>query len=157
MCVNKQEFEKRAMAAAQKLHRIALTMLPCEADCEDAVQEALVRAWMNIGKLREPQYFDTWLCRILINECKRILRKRKMYLTAELPDSLPEAQPESPELWEALKRVDAAYRLPLMLHHVEGHAIAQCAQMLSLPQSTVKWRIHQGKQKLAAFLREGEE
>lgn len=152
--MNKLEFERRCMACAQRLHRIALAILTREADCEDAVQEALVRAWMGLKKLREPQYFETWLCRILINECKRALRQRKRQATAELRDTLPAPDPPDPRLWDALRQLQVQYRLPLTLHHGEGYSIAQCAQMLNLPQSTVKWRIHQGKKAVAELLKE---
>lgn len=150
--MDKLEFERRCMACAGRLHRIALAMLAREADGEDAVQEALVRAWIGLKTLREPQYFETWLCRILINECKRMLRQRKRQAMAELSDALPAPKPPNPALWEALRRLDVKERLPLTLHHAEGYTIAQCAHLLHLPQSTVKWRIHQGKQKLAKLL-----
>lgn len=154
--LERHEFERRAMAQADRLHRIALSILTNEADCEDATQEALVRAWMNLGSLRQPQYFETWLVRILINECKKMLRKRRVRPWVELNDTLPAPDPPDKALWETLKGIDERYRLPLTLHHVEGYTIQEIAGMLRLTQSTVKWRIHQGKQALTARLGEEE-
>ncbi len=155
--MDKQSFERRVTACTERLHKIALTMLTVEADCADAVQETLVRAWMHLDRMKQPEYFETWLCRILINECKRILKKRARHATADLPESLAAQAPPDPALWHALRQVPVAYRLPLALHHVEGYSVAECAQLLSLPQSTVKWRIHQGKKALKTLLGEGEE
>lgn len=66
------QFTQRVTAARDKLFRIAYTILHDEQDCADALQEALLRAWKNLPRLSEEQYFDTWLVRILINESKRI-------------------------------------------------------------------------------------
>lgn len=156
--MERQEFEKRAMAQANRLHRIALSILTREQDCEDATQEALVKAYMNLKSLRQTEYFETWLTRILINECKSMLRRRRSHPSEELTEALPAPEPPDKGLWEALKRVDERYRLPLTLHHVEGYSLDETARLLRLPQSTIKWRIHQGKQQLSALLeREGEQ
>lgn len=155
--MDKQEFETRVIAQVDRMHRVAISILGRETDCEDATQEAAIRAWMNVKQLRKPQYFETWLIRILINECKRTLRKRSHHLPDTALADIPAAQPQDRALWEALRRVDSRYRLPLTLHYVEGYAIKQVAGILSLPQSTVKWRIHQGKKALAAELGEEEQ
>lgn len=144
------------MAQAARLHRVAIGILGSEADCEDATQEAVVSAWIHRKQLKTPQFFETWLTRILINECKRTLRKRRRHLPASELDAVPAEPPPSPALWKALQQVDERYRLPLTLHHVEGYNIQQVAGILSLTQSTVKWRIHQGKKALAAALEEEE-
>lgn len=136
------------------MHRIALSILTSESDSEDATQESLLRAWMNLGSLKQPQYFETWLVRILINECKRVLRKRRVHPMAELTETLPAPEPPDRLLWEMIKSVDERYRLPLTLHHVEGYTVEAIAGLLHLPQSTVKWRIHQGKKALLAKLGE---
>ena len=62
------DFIRRARACERRLYRVARTMLPREADCEDAVQEALLRAWDRLDTLRNEAYFETWLIRILINQ-----------------------------------------------------------------------------------------
>lgn len=150
--MNKHEFERRVLVLTDRLHTIALAILCNEADCYDAVQEALVRAWMRLDTLRQPQYFETWLIRILVNECKRGLAKRAKHETSELLDSYPAIGTPDPEVFDALRQLPMQHRLPLVLHYVEGYNAVECAQMLALPKSTVKWRIHQGKKALAALL-----
>ena len=152
--MNKQEFEQRVIACMERMHRISLAILINEADCKDAVQDTLVRAWLKNDSLKEPCYFETWLFRILINECRRALDKQSKHQTVELSDSLPSADVPDPDVWHALYQLPVHHRLPLVLHHVNGYKIAECAQMLRLPQSTVKWRIHQGKKAFAVLLGE---
>lgn len=74
--MNQQEFTAAVLAAEPTLYRVAKAMVGNEEDCADAAQQAILRAWERLDTLRQPQYFRTWLTRILINECKGILRQR---------------------------------------------------------------------------------
>ena len=70
--MNRTDFILRVRGCERRLYRVARTMLRSDADCEDAVQEALLKAWSKLGSLREEQFFETWLIRILINECRKL-------------------------------------------------------------------------------------
>ena len=72
-----QEYMARVRAMERKLYRIAHAILWSDADCADAIQEAVFRGWMKRGTLREERYFETWLIRILINECRNLLRRQQ--------------------------------------------------------------------------------
>ena len=141
--MNKQIFTARAMACERRLYRIARTLLRCDADCEDAVQEALLRAWAKRHTLREEQFFETWLVRILINECKNILRRRPAN-TEPLPESLA-APAADPVLMNALMNLPEKHRIPVELHYIEGYSIREIAGVLRLPEGTVKWRLSRGR------------
>lgn len=52
----------------------------CYADCEDAVQECFYKAWRGRESIQNPEYFKTWATRILVNECKTMLRKKCLSL-----------------------------------------------------------------------------
>ena len=82
--MNDQEFTVRARSMERKLYRIAHAILWNDADCADAIQEAVFKGWMKKGSLRQAQYFETWLVRILINACRNLIRKQK---SAPLPAS----------------------------------------------------------------------
>lgn len=77
----------------QKLFRISRTLLASAVDCEDAIQETLLRAWRHAGDVRDEKYFDTWLIRILINECRRVARKGRRMTTVVSGDP-PVRNPE---------------------------------------------------------------
>ena len=89
--LDKAGFPQQALSAADAMHRVASGILREAADREDAVQQALQKAWEKRHTLREPAYFDTWLIRILINECNSILRVKKRVIPM---DRLPETAQE---------------------------------------------------------------
>ena len=79
----------------RRLYRISRTILSSDADCQDALQEALIRAWMRRGSLRNEGAFDAWLIRILINECRILARRAKRHRHDELDEAM--AAPTAPD------------------------------------------------------------
>lgn len=148
--MDKETFSALVRGQQRQLYRIAISYTASSADAEDAMQEALLRAWKRRDTLRNPAYFGTWLNRILINECKTLLRKRKRQLpTADLPNlAAPPPDEQAMALRTALFALPEKYRVPLVLNLLEGYTLREIAAMLSLPVGTVKTRIARAKQKL---------
>ena len=73
-------FTQRLLESEQMLYRIACALLRSETDRQDAMQETALKAWQNQGRLREEQYFKTWICRIMVNECHNLQRKNSRLL-----------------------------------------------------------------------------
>ena len=138
------DFIRRARACERRLYRVARTMLPREADCEDAVQEALLRAWDRLHTLREEAYFETWLIRILINQCKTFYRRRPPEPT-ELTEDIPQPQPGETPLLDALMTLPQKPRVALELHYIEGYSVMETARILNVPEGTLKWRLSRGR------------
>ena len=139
--MDSHEFAERVEAMQGALYRVAYGLLLNRADCADAVQDALLRAWEKRRTLKDEAFFGTWLTRILINECYAMLRRRK---TALPIDALPEpaAPPDAdPALHDAIARLDEKLRLPIVLYYMEGYAVKDIARMLRLPAGTVKTRL----------------
>ena len=147
------EFTERARNCERRLYRVARTLLSSETDCEDAVQEALLKAWARLHTLREEAYFETWLTRILINQCRSLHRKRAP-AAAELPESLSVPEPGRSPLMEALEALPVKNRIAVELHYIEGYSVKECAKLLTVPEGTVKWRLHQGRRLLQRLLGE---
>ena len=145
--MDEREFEQRVRACTQKLFRICYALLPERADRDDAIQEALIKAWRRRGTLRDLALFETWLTRIAINECKNILRRRKHASTAELDESIPAAR-------DALRSLDLKLRLPMVLHYVDGYTIAETARILGVPTGTIKHRLQRARTILKEQLKE---
>ena len=138
------DFIRRARACERRLYRVARTMLPREADCEDAVQEALLRAWDRLHTLRAEAYFETWLIRILINQCKTFYRRRPPEPT-ELTEDIPQPQPGETPLLDALMTLPQKPRVALELHYIEGYSVKEAARILNVPEGTLKWRLSRGR------------
>ena len=154
--MDSREFAQRVEAMQGALYRVAYGLLLNRADCADAVQEALLRAWEKRGSLREAAYFETWLTRSLINECYGMLRRRR----AALPlDGLPEpaAPPDAdPALHDAIARLDRKLRLPVVLHYMEGYGVDDIARMLRVPSGTIKTRLARARALLRLQLTDDE-
>ena len=143
-----EEFAARIVAMQETLYRVSYSILKRRCDQEDAVQEAIQKAWQQRGKLREDAAMQPWVVRILIHECYAMLRRRKR----EVPmDSLPEreAPPDADiALHELFLSLEESLRLPAVLHYIEGYELKDIAHMLRLPTGTVKSRLHRARKKM---------
>lgn len=158
--MDKQQFVTKVMDREQTLYRVARSMLRSEADQQDAVQEAVLKAWTKRNTLREEQYFATWLVRILINECKSIHLKqsRLVLMAAWEDDSLGESHTDTHgELDAMLDTLPERLRLPVVLHYVEGFPLKDIASMLRCPQGTIKKRLFDARKALRLELEQEKE
>ena len=139
--MDKEEFAARTEAVRQRLYRTAYLYLGSEADALEAVDEAVYQALRTLKKLREPEHFETWLTRILLNECHRELRRRR-HVAGEnaLPDTAgPDAYDALP-LKEAVRRLPEELRAVVILRFFTGYTQAETAAALDIPQGTVATR-----------------
>ncbi len=152
MSMTSDKFSKRIVTMMQVLYRVSYAQLSQSCDRDEAVQECLYKAWEKRNQLKDERHMQTWVIRILINECHNIQKKRKR----ELPmDELPvhTAPPDANAvLHDALLTLDEKLRLPILLHYMEGFKISEVAKILDLPQGTVKTRMLRGRQELKALL-----
>ena len=138
--MTEQAFAARAEGRKACLYRTALLYLGSEALALDAVDEAVYKGFRACGTLREEQYCDTWLTRILINACNAELRRRKRELAvAELPETAAEAFDALP-LREAVARLPRELRAVVVLRYFQGLTLAETAQALDIPPGTVSTR-----------------
>ncbi len=148
-----EEFTQAILGMMDTLYRIASTQLPQRADREDAVQECLRKAWEKRNSLRDERYLQTWVIRILLNECHTMQRRMARTLPeADVPADGGDRQ-EHP-LRDALAALEERYRLPIVLHYIEGYSVAEAARMLRVPQGTVKTWLARGRRALKAILNE---
>ena len=151
--MNDRDYMSRVLAMERRLYRIAQAILWNDSDAADAIQSAVFKAWAKKGGLREERYFETWLIRILINECKNIWR-RKPRIEMELPDNLNIPVNGEQGMFEILMALPEKQRITLELHYIEGYRTREIALLLGVPESTVKWRLAQGRRTLKRMLGE---
>ncbi len=144
-----------------RCYRLAWSILSNDADAADATQDALVSAWRQLPRLRDPAVFDGWLNRIVANAAlmarRHRVRLREVSVrpahpgdenpTAEPPQN-PHARTQMDELVDndaigrAFDRLRPQDRMILVLHHVEERPVAEIARSLGIPVGTAKWRLH---------------
>ena len=146
--MTKEEFGRRVAGMMGTLYRVCYAQFCRQCDREDAVQEALRRAWEKRDTLRDERMFQTWLIRILLNECHSVQRRSgRMVLMAELPEGV--APPEADgALHDLLMALPDKLRIPVVLHYMEGYTIAECAEMIRIPQSMAKARLRAARLRL---------
>jgi RNA polymerase sigma-70 factor (ECF subfamily) len=157
-----RDFENQLADGASLAFRLAMSVLRNRADAEDVAQEALLRAYRGYGRLRERGAFRGWLCRIawrLALDKQRGTRRREkrelavdpgppmrsveqMAATSEFERHLAAAMDELPE----------KLRQALVLAAIQGHSTKEVAEMLDLPEGTVKSRVHLARKQLTEKL-----
>ena len=155
--MDQETFAARVQALRGRLYRTAYLYLGREEDALEAVDEAVYQALRALKKLRQPAFFDTWLTRILLNECHKELRRRKRFSGEEtFPDTA------GPDAYDGLPLKDAVRRLPedlrsvIILRFFAGLSQAETAAALEVPQGTVATRQRRALQLLRLELGEEE-
>ena len=150
------EFEERIIGMQDVMYRVSTTILRQLSDREDAVQSTIEKALCKRTKLRNDNAMQTWVIRILINECYALHRSRKYEV---LMEALPERETASDadfDLYCLFTSLGEKHRLPMVLHYVEGYGIADISRILHLPQGTIKSRLHYGRNTLKEALKSKE-
>ena len=139
--MKEDEFIARLEPLKPRLYRTALLYFGSESKAVDVVDEAVYRALRALKTLRQPELFDTWLTRILINTCHKELRRRRR-LTGEesLPDSAGPDAYDGLSLREAIRRLPEELRTVVILRYFAGYTLEETAQSLELPRGTVSTR-----------------
>lgn len=129
------------------MYRVAWSILRNEVDVQDALQDAVLKAWEKRDKLREEKYFRTWMTRILINVCYDTQRMhRKIVLLDKIP--VQSSSAPDPDLAMALEALPEKLRLPLVLCYSEGMTYEEAADVLRIPMTTLRGRLRRGKKEL---------
>jgi len=142
-------------------YRLATVILGDPVEAEDATHDAAARAWERWGSLRDLDRFDAWFGRILVNECRDRLRRRRLRpslvpLTEQSSggrvanDSA--AQAERQALAQAVGELEPDQRIAVVLHFYVGLSAEQIAERTGTRLGTVKSRLHYAVRALRATL-----
>jgi RNA polymerase sigma-70 factor (ECF subfamily) len=153
-------FEALTAIAFDRLYAIAWRVLRDHERCQDAVQECLVRAWQEIRGLRDPDRFDAWLYRLLINACRDEARKQRrrgpeirlLPLDRAAPGNTQNELADRDQLERGFQRLNVDQRVVLVMQHYLGMRPAEIAESLGVPVGTVHSRLHYATTALRAAL-----
>jgi RNA polymerase sigma-70 factor (ECF subfamily) len=154
--ISDNAFAQEVRSLTDTAFAVTYLILGNRADCEDAMSEAILRAYQNRRKLKKRESFRAWFLQILRHEAYTLLRKRRrVQPMEELPE---EAAPEKDaagrlDLQTALREISEDQRTALLLQQ-EGYELAEIGQILDVPVGTVKSRISRAKSTLRTILQE---
>lgn len=154
---NAEAFTRLMQSQLQTMYKTARAILRNDEDVADAVSDTILSCWEKLWQLKKPEFFRTWMTRILINKCKDIIKSQSsLSLMEEVPEqAAPDTTYENVEWKAALERLDEKHRLVMVLYYVEGFDTTQIGKMLDMPESTVRSRLARGREKLAKSLEGG--
>lgn len=138
--MNNEEYAKRIEEIRGRLYKTAFLYLGSESLALDAVDEAVYKGLSNHKKLRQPEYFTTWMTRILINECHNEQRRQKRLRPLEEVQELLTEDYDSLPLKEAIKRLPKELKEVIILRYFTGYTLAETAKALKIPQGTAATR-----------------
>ncbi len=156
---DREAFSSLASGVYDRLHQLAFRILRERGTAEDATQQAVIAIWRKLPTLREPQLFDAWSYRLLVNACNDEARRRKRRLPP-VADSRAR-DPIAPDghrvvidrdqLERAFERLSVDHRVVIVLHHYLDWPVERVAETLGLPTGTVNSRLNRalGKMRMA--------
>lgn len=161
--MTKEDFSENIKSHTLHMYRLAFSILRNQSDAEDAVSEAVLRAYENLGTLRSVERFKAWVLQITANEAKKIYGKNKRMSTVAWEDILSDSMPgkmspafydEHHELWDAVMTLDDGFRDVIVLFYYEQFSIREIAKILKCREGTVKSRLYRAKGQLREMLQE---
>ena len=133
-----------------RCYAIAYRILRDVERAQDAVQQAFLLAWRELPRLRDPERFEVWLHRLLVNACYEEFRRYRRW-SANVR-TFPVDGPAGPDetvsiddrdaLDRAFRRLSPEHRAVVVLHHHAGMPLASIAEVAGVPVGTIKSRLH---------------
>ena len=157
-----EDFESLIKNVKVKMYKTAMAILKNDDDACDAIQEALTSAYQNFEKLREKQYFDTWIIRILMNKCYDIINKNKkmIYLNQKLEidsnEHYYDVYKEESLLENVLNQIDVDLKTVALLYYYDSFSVKDISNMINIPEGTVKSRLSRAREQIYNILKKEE-
>jgi RNA polymerase sigma-70 factor (ECF subfamily) len=156
---DRNAFAELAPAVGDRLYSVAHRILRDRELAGDITQHALVKLWQELPTLREPQRFDAWSYRLIVNACyDELRRRRREQPTLSLIETdavLPDAQltvADRDQLERGFRKLSAEHRAVVILAYYLDYSSPEIASALGVPLGTVRSRLHYARRALRAAL-----
>ncbi len=139
--MREKEFVERTEKIKKRLYNTAFLYLGSEAFALDALDESIYKAFKNLKSLRDENFFETWITRILINECKKELKRQQKYTNEELSEEISYEGFDNLPLKEAVSKLPSDLKTVVILRYFTGYTLKETAECMDIPQGTaVTWQ-----------------
>lgn len=148
-------FSKLIDTQMQSLYKTAYAIVRNNDDAADAISETVLICWEKLETLKENRFFKTWLTRILINECYKILNHNSNIVRFE-EVAVEEGREDvhNFEFEEALATLEEKYRVIVVLFYSQGFTTKEIARILHIPDNTVRTRLARARNRLKKYYEE---
>ncbi|APH14608.1 RNA polymerase sigma factor, sigma-70 family protein [Clostridium sporogenes] len=151
---DKAAFSKLIKIYEKDLYRVSIAMLKNDDDALDGIQDAILKAFKSIKNLREPEYFKTWLIKILINSCTSIINKKRKIVVYEeyINKSYEEECFREIDIKDAVNKLDYQLKILIILYYYEDMSLKNISKVLDIPEGTIKSRLSRARGYLKEYL-----
>jgi RNA polymerase sigma-70 factor, ECF subfamily len=147
---DREAFGQLVGLTSDRLYAIATRILRDSDLAEDALQGALITAWRELPRLRDPDRFEAWVRRLLVHACYAEARRRRQWsgnvrvLPVDGPVGADDliSVTDRDQLDRAFRRLTIEQRSVFVLHHHVGLALVEVAETLGIPAGTARSRLH---------------
>ena len=155
---SRERFSQVVCTHSHAMFRVARAVLDSDADAEDAVSEAVLRAWQAWGRLRKQEAARAWLLKITVNCAYELRRKAGRVVVMDDMEGLAGVSEDRhyQDLWDAMQALPEEQWAVVLLFYYEDLPLAQIAHILGVAQGTVKSRLSRARGRLRKFLNEEE-
>lgn len=157
MTMDKKWFGDMVHIYQKELYRLAFHILKNKEDAEDALQETLYRAYSHLGQLKNPEYFKTWMVRILLNTAFEMQKKRKNNLELdEYKDVIGKSEDITTKIMleTVIREMDEKYQYVIFLYYYENYSVKEISEILNVSVMNVKQRLSRPRKILKEKLSE---
>lgn len=157
--MTREQFIAEAKAAEAMLYHVSKSILKNDADCADAVQEALLKAYEKLHTLKKDEFFRTWITKILMHECYKICRKNKKIVPYEeyMINAKMWEEGRYTGLYMAIMELPQELRLLVTLYYLEGFSQKEISEIMNMREGTIKSRLSRARRLLKEQLADEEE
>ena len=146
-----EAFTQLIQLYTRDLYKTAIAILRNDEDAADAIQETILICWEKLQTLKKPDYFRTWLTRILINKCYEIRNQHTGIVGLEEWEEPVVYDTDNLELREAIASLGETYSIIMILYYGLGFRTKEIAEMLGISPGAVRVRLKRGRQKLKEY------
>lgn len=157
---DRDAFATLAAATVDRCYGLAYRILRDHHRAQDATQQALLGAWRDLPKLRDPSRFEAWLHRLVVHACygeartqrRWNARVRVLSVETDVTDDPSSAVADREQLEHSFRTLSPEQRAVVVLHHSPGYPLAEIASLLGIPEGTARSRLHYAVRLIRAAL-----
>lgn len=152
MKMTQDEFLEAYAKYKNTVYSVIFNYVKNNEDANDLQQEVFIRLLKSDTDFEDDEHMKAWLIRVASNLSKNLLRDNSRISNSPLPEEIAYSLKEDNGIFEYVLELPEKYRIPIHLHYYEEYSTREIAQVLEIPEATVRIRLKRGREKLKKVL-----